>query len=143
MTTQDDEFARKITGYLDQGTAAMRAGTAYRLQLARQQAIARLASPQRAREAAHSDAMAGATAGAGTGSGTAGGGRGFWMSAKLWIGIALITAAGFGYQSYQQWQVQKQITELEDTDAALLTSDLPIDAYVDRGFQNWLKHLDE
>ena len=138
MTTQDEEFARKITGYLDQGTAAMRAGTAYRLQLARAQALARMAAPQRAPQ----PELAGAMAGAG-GSSTAGGGRGFWMSAKLWIGIGLIAAAGAGYQSYQQWQVQRQITELEDTDAALLTSDLPIDAYVDRGFQNWLKHLDE
>ncbi len=23
---------------------------------------------------------------------------------------------------------------------AILSSDLPIDAYLDRGFQNWLKH---
>ena len=30
--------------------------------------------------------------------------------------------------------------EIAETDAAILTSDLPIEAYVDRGFQNWLKH---
>ena len=30
--------------------------------------------------------------------------------------------------------------DIEETDAAILTSDLPIDAYLDRGFQNWLKH---
>jgi hypothetical protein len=29
--------------------------------------------------------------------------------------------------------------DLEDTDAAILSSELPIDAYLDRGFQNWLK----
>lgn len=139
MTTQDNDFAKKITSYLDQGTAGMRAGTAYRLQLARQQALARLAAPQRALQ----PELAGAIVRAGAGSATADSGRGFWMSAKLWIGIGLIAAAGAGYQSYQQWQVQRQITEIEDTDAALLTSDLPIDAYVDRGFQNWLKHLDE
>ena len=29
--------------------------------------------------------------------------------------------------------------EVEELDALLLTDDLPIDAYLDRGFQNWLK----
>ena len=28
---------------------------------------------------------------------------------------------------------------MEEIDAALLTSELPIEAYLDRGFQNWLK----
>lgn len=139
MTTEDDQFASKITGYLNQGTASMRAGTAYRLQLARQQALARLAAPERATRTV----LAGAMAGAGGASGAPGSGRGFWLSAKLWLGIAVIAAGSFGYQSYLQWQVEQRISELEDTDTAILTSDLPIDAYVDRGFQNWLKHLDE
>ena len=55
---------------------------------------------------------------------------------RLWLGIALIVAAGFGYQ---QWQAYQQMNDLEETDAAILSSDLPIDAYLDRGFQNWLK----
>ena len=42
MTTHDDEFAKKITGYLDLGTADLKAGTAYRLQQARAAALARL-----------------------------------------------------------------------------------------------------
>jgi hypothetical protein len=28
---------------------------------------------------------------------------------------------------------------VEEIDSLLLTDDLPIDAYLDRGFQNWLK----
>ncbi len=82
--------------------------------------------------------MAGAHAGGG--SGTAGGDRSFWASGRLWIGIALIAAAGFGYQ---QWEAYQQLNELEETDAAILSSDLPIDAYLDRGFQNWLKHASD
>ena len=31
------------------------------------------------------------------------------------------------------------IAELAEIDSQLLTDDLPIDAYLDRGFQNWLK----
>ena len=42
MTTENAEFARKIAAHLDQGTADLKAGTAYRLQQARGAALARL-----------------------------------------------------------------------------------------------------
>jgi hypothetical protein len=131
MTTKDHDFAKKIVTFLDQGTAELKPGTAYRLQLARQEALARLADPRRAAQ----PQLAGAHAL--SGSGTSGPDRRFWASGRLWIGIALIAVAGFGFQ---QWQAYQQIKELEDTDVAILTSDLPIDAYLDRGFQNWLIH---
>jgi hypothetical protein len=128
MTTKDDDFAKKLTGYLDSGTSNLKAGTAYRLQLARQQALARVAEPKRAYapQAAHALAS--------PGSGT-GGGASFWASGKLWLGILLIAAASIGFQ---QWQAYQQMKDIEDTDAAILSSDLPIDAYLDRGFHNWL-----
>jgi hypothetical protein len=131
MTTRDQDFAKKIATYLDKGAAGLKPGTAYRLQLARAEALARLADPRRAAELR----LAGAHANGG--SGTAGGNRSFWASGRIWVGIALIVAAGFGYQ---QWQAYQQLREIEETDAAILSSDLPIDAYLDRGFQNWLKH---
>jgi hypothetical protein len=37
------------------------------------------------------------------------------------------------------WQQKQRAAEVEEIDALLLTSDLPIDAYLDRGFQNFLK----
>ena len=132
MIAEDSEFARKVTTYLDRGTADLKAGTAYRLQLARQEALARLADPHRA------SAMHLAGAHAGGGSGVLGGTpRGFRASGRLWLGIALVVVSGFGYQ---QWQAYQQLNDIEETDAAILSSDLPIDAYLDRGFQNWLKH---
>jgi len=131
MTTKDQDYAKKIVTYLDRGTAELKAGTAYRLQLARQEALARMADPKRAADLR----LAGANAGGG--SGTTGLDRPFWASGRLWIGIALIAAAAFGFQ---QWQVYQQLKDIEETDAAILSSDLPIDAYLDRGFQNWLKH---
>jgi len=134
MITRDDDFAKKITTYLDRGAADLKAGTAYRLQLARAEALARLTDPQRAAE------LRTAGANAGGGSGTAGGYRSFWTNGRLWIGIVLIAAAGFGYQ---QWQAYQQLNDIEETDAAILSSDLPIDAYLDRGFQNWLKHASD
>jgi len=134
MTTKDQYFAKKITTYLDKGTADLKPGMAYRLQLARQKALAQLADPQR---------IAGlrlAGANANGGSGTAGGHRSFWASGRLWVGIALIVAASFGFQ---QWQAYQQLNDIEESDAAFLSSDLPIDAYVDRGFQNWLKRVSD
>jgi hypothetical protein len=134
MTHRDDDFAKKITTYLDRSAADLKAGTTYRLQLARAEALARLADPRRAAELQVADANAGG------GSGTVGGDRRLWASGRLWIGIALIAAAGFGYQ---QWHDYQQQSEIEEMDAAILSSDLPIDAYLDRGFQNWLKHASD
>ena len=134
MTTRDDDFAKKITTYLDHGVADLKAGTVYRLQLARAEALARLADPRRAAELR----VAGAHTGGG--SGIVGGDRSFWASGRLWIGIALIAAAGFGYH---QWEAYQQLNDIEETDAAILSSDLPIDAYLDQGFQNWLKHASD
>ena len=130
MTPPEDIFAKKITTYLDHGAADLKPGISYRLQLARAEALARLADPARAAEFRLT------VANAGGGSQTASGGRGFWASGRLWVGIALIVAAGFGVQ---QWQAYQQLNDIEETDAAILSSDLPIDAYLDRGFQNWLK----
>jgi hypothetical protein len=129
MTTQDDDFARKITTCLDRGTAKMKAGTAYRLQLARTEALARLAEPRRAAQPQHAHALAG-------GGGTVGGGSGVRSATKLGLALLIALAAVFGYQ---QWQAYQQLKDIEDTDAAILSSDLPIDAFLDRGFPNWLK----
>jgi hypothetical protein len=128
--TDERDFAKKITTYLDRGTAELKAGTAYKLQLARQAALARLTDPQR--EARSQLALAGA------GRGTVGGGPGLRIGTRVGLGILLVLAAMFGYQ---QWQAYQQLGDIADTDAAILSSDLPIDAYLDRGFQNWLKHL--
>ncbi|MBK6393792.1 MAG: DUF3619 family protein [Betaproteobacteria bacterium] len=125
MTANDKEIAGKITAYLDAGTKELKSGTAYRLQQARAAALARLQGPMRSPEAA--------LAGAG---GTLGGTRPFYAQVRFWIGVALIAAAGFGWQ---QWQAYQAINEAEEIDAMLLSSELPIDAYLDRGFQAWLK----
>jgi len=119
------EIAKKITGYLDRGTTELRAGTAYRLQLARQEALARLGEPKRASELIL----------AGAGGGTLGGRR-LFGDARIWVGVLLIVG---GVLSYQYWQSVQQARDIEETDAAILTSELPIEAYLDRGFQAWLK----
>lgn len=50
MTMNESRFTAKIKGYLDDSSAGLKAGTAYRLQQARAEALARLAEPQHAAE---------------------------------------------------------------------------------------------
>jgi hypothetical protein len=125
----DIEISSKITGYLDSGVAAIKAGTAYKLQVAREQALARLAEPEHASQLAMT----------GAGGGTFGGRRPVRMlsDVRVWVGILLIVGCTL---YYQYWTTAQRTRELIETDAAILTSDLPIEAYVDRGFQNWLTH---
>ena len=132
MSSRDEEFGRTLKGYLDQGSADLRSGIAYRLQLARAAALARVGEPARASEGLLQQAHG--LAGAG-GLGTQRGDRPLLMQPRLWLGILLIVAAILGYQQWTSWQ---ELEELEDLDAQILTSDLPIDAYLDRGFQQWL-----
>jgi hypothetical protein len=133
MSEHDIEFARKLTSYLDSSTADLKAGTAYKLQLARQAALARLASAQRAPAVQMSPALVGASGHASAPQVAGSSSRSYL---KLGLGILLFALAAFGYQ---QWQAYQQMKDLEETDAAILSSELPIDAYLDRGFQNWLK----
>jgi Protein of unknown function (DUF3619) len=130
--TDDRDFAKKIVTYLDRGAADLKAGTAYKLQLARKAALDRLGDA--ARQSSPQWALAGA------GAATIGGGRRYRLGAGL--GLALLLAIG-GIFGYQQWQAWQQLRDIADTDMAILSSDLPIDAYLDRGFQNWLKRVSD
>jgi hypothetical protein len=124
----EKETARKITAYLDQGAAGLRAGTVYRLQQARAAALARL-------DPAYAESLAVRPALAGAGGGSVR--RGWATGPVRWLGIVLIVGAVvFGWQ---QWRAVQQVHELQDLDLQILSSDLPIDAYLDRGFLNWLK----
>src|SRR3712207_8919155 len=48
----------------------------------------------------------------------------------------LFRSAGFGYQGYESYRAAREVRDLVDTDVEILTSELPIDAYLDRGFQD-------
>jgi Protein of unknown function (DUF3619) len=124
MTTDEKKFASNIKALLDRSAAGLDARVSDRLATARAAALGRLGVPQA--EAAL----------AGAGHGALPGSRPLVTQAKFWVGIALLAAAAFGWQ---QWQAFQQVEEAEEIDAQLLSSDLPIDAYLDRGFQVWLK----
>jgi hypothetical protein len=128
MNDDQARFARKLAGHLDRGAAGLRPGTLYRLQQARGRA---LAGVSRAGIAATELATAGTGSGTRTTTLRTGG-------PVRWLGLVLLLGMlGFGYQ---QWHAAQQVREFEELDLHLLASDLPIDAYLDRGFQNWLRN---
>src|SRR5207247_1814262 len=61
-----------------------------------------------------------------------------------WTGVSLrvlvpVAMLLIGFGAIYTWQQNQRAAEVEEIDAQLLTGDLPIDAYLDRGFQNYLK----
>ena len=44
-----------------------------------------------------------------------------------------------GLTAVNQWRDTQTAAEIEEIDAAVLTGDLPLDAYLDKGFDAWLK----
>ena len=63
---------------------------------------------------------------------------GGWSAVALYVLVPLAVLV-VGAAGVYNWQQNQRIAELEELDSQLLTDDLPIDAYLDRGFQNWLK----
>jgi hypothetical protein len=118
----EHQFAHKIRQVLDQATRVDPA-IAERLRAARERALdAR--RPERASVLAWADNVLGDVGGLGG------------LSLRLLLSaafVALSVAAIYG------WQQNQRLAEIEEIDAELLTDDLPIDAYLDRGFETWLK----
>lgn len=61
------------------------------------------------------------------------------LSLRLVLPLALLVAALAGVY---QWEQNQRLAELEEIDVQLLTGELPIDAYLDHGFQDWLTQDD-
>ena len=96
------------------------------LDLATRCALARLSEPRRAPGLVL----------AGAGGGTLGGGRRFFADVRIWVGVLVVVG---GILSIQYWQSVQHDRDIEETDAAILSSELPLEAYLDGGFQAWLK----
>jgi hypothetical protein len=116
------QFGNKVRQVLNQGLK-IDARIAERLKAARELALARQ-RPEPAPALAWADNVAGRFGG--------------WSGLLLYVAMPLgLLLAGIA--AAYHWQQNTIVAEIEEVDAQLLTDDLPIDAYLDRGFQNWLK----
>lgn len=116
-------FAYKVRQHLNRGVRELPAQTVNRLELARSQALAR----QKSVAVGHSVL-------AGTGSFLL---QHFDSLRLKQVLLALVVA--FGFAGYTYWYAEQNIAELEVIDSALLSDDLPIAAFTDKGFDAWLK----
>lgn len=116
------QFGNKVRQVLNHGLE-LEASKAQRLKAAREAALARQ-RPEPAPALAWADNIAGRFGG--------------WSGLALYVILPLAVLL-IGFAAAYTWQQNHAIAEIEEIDAQLLTDDLPIDAYLDRGFQNWLK----
>jgi Protein of unknown function (DUF3619) len=125
-TQQDHELAEKIIGLLNQSTQQLDATTASKLLAARKQALARFneqPEPVRVLEWAAQGATRIAEP--------------FSHNLRAWaVLLALLTTLA-GAVAWQSFSTQS--SDIADIDEALLTSELPINAYLDRSLDSWLK----
>lgn len=127
---RQDQFARRVAGRLDAGTAALPHDISERLRAARMQALSqrKLAALQPAK------AVSVSAGGQATLSGPDG--LSFWQ--RIASALPLIVLAA-GLVTIHVVQNERRAREVADVDAALLTDDLPPAAYADPGFVQFLK----
>jgi len=118
------QFGNKVRQVLNHGLVGVDDTTAERLRAARERALARQ-RPEPPPALAWADNVLGGSSG----------GSFAW---RLLLALSVALALGAAIYLYN-WQQTQRVEEIEEIDTALLTDDLPIDAYLDRGFQNWLK----
>ncbi len=122
--TQERDTAKQIIEYLEYGAAGLDDQTVARLAAARQRALAAMPAPA---PVAHSQL---AHAGLGAFVSRQLHHRQAWMTMLAALAIVLMVAA----------LIEKNATvEPVEADALLLASDLPPEAYVDKGFDAWLE----
>jgi len=116
------KFGHQIKQQLDQ-TLDLDPAILKRLKAARAQALARQRMAEPAFALAWVDAVVGRISGNPA------------SASVALAGAALILAL----VGIQYWQRSPSVEELEEIDTAILTSDLPINAYLDKSFDTWLK----
>jgi hypothetical protein len=124
----ESRFARSIAACLTESAQTVAPDVAERLRFAREKAL------ETARHARDAHAMVAVTA---SGAAIAG-----FSQSRWWLRFAsvlpLIALVG-GLVLIQDWQTRIQISVAAEVDEALLGDDLPINAYRDPGFSEFLK----
>lgn len=131
MTTEPRFLINHVCAALDQRLEQMPASTQERLARARMAALA--SRPQAALAPARVRVARPVPAGAGFASGALGG---LWRSGLTAAFPLLIAAAGIA--GLYQLEHRQHLQEVAELDAMVLTDDLPLSAYADRGFNVYL-----
>ena len=123
----EQELAGKIVQHLEHGLGHIKQGTLYQLQSARKAAL------ERYREAPQPVLV---PAWAGDAAFRLSHSRHFNARNLLALGLLLLSLISVTY-----WQliIQSGASDIAEIDASLLTGELPINAYLDRDFEAWLK----
>ena len=123
-----DQFGLAAAALLRQGSQTLPASVKDRLYAGRLKALS-LKKPEKVLVQNHAFA----------------GSSGTWSSGSnpIWdaIGwVAPLVVLLFGLIGIAQWQEDSRINDIAEVDAALLTDDVPPDAYADSGFMHFLKN---
>ena len=124
MNAQEHEIARKIVRELDRGSRSIATDKVAKLALAREQALAHYRQTPTMGMAAGGQFLIQMFERPASG-----------IRYALSLAVLILGLTGIVY-----WQSSNGAgSEIADLDARLLTADLPIDAYLDKGFDSWLK----
>lgn len=128
----ESEFAYRVRQALDEGAERVDYAVSLRLEKARRAALARFGA-----QSTPAWAPALRLASASGPSLEAQSRFGAWMM-RLGLAVPLLLLA-IGVFGIKQWQNERMIAELADTDLAVLLDDTPIDTYADQGFGVYLR----
>lgn len=124
----DAQFGRQVAALLDEGLARVDDDVLTRLQVARKSALGIAAAPRHVR----------ALALAGAGGASSGGLRDWFAGPRLWLALGMLALAISGV-TLTEFGADREADASADLDLAILADDLPVTAYIDNGFDTWLK----
>ncbi|TFW13875.1 DUF3619 family protein [Massilia arenosa] len=131
MNTDDLNFAYKVRHALNDKLDQLPSETTDRLAAARQAALARKKADKPVRVAQRVSVGNVLTAG----------GRS-WFQDVTWLGrlgVAVpLVAMAFGLAGIYQYEQKQRIAEIAELDAAVLSDELPLTAYLDQGFNAYV-----
>jgi hypothetical protein len=137
MNTDDLNFAYKVRHALNERLDALPASTSDRLAQARKMALARkkahVEAPLTVRVAKTELASAG------------GGGflsQGFGWLGRMGVVVPMLVLVA-GLTGIYQYEQQQRIADLAELDAAVLSDELPLSAYLDHGFNAYLSQSEQ
>jgi hypothetical protein len=125
MNQPEQELARKLVQHLNYGVDRLAPGVRERLLTARKAALAKYREQP---AEVHGLAWAGQAAARITEH------RFYDTRSLVAIATLVLALAGVAY-----WQATASNMETADIDTSLLTDELPVNAYLDKGFDSWLK----